>query len=138
MAQGFAVGPDRLTFLTKVLGLTTPQQEQAKSILSDEESAVKPLIDQMKEASDELVSAAKTADGDIDGAAAQIGTISGQIVALDAKPAAKVYQLLTSSQKQKFDQLPPPLLATPSLLGPGPGMVMSRHFETVAVPGPAQ
>jgi Spy/CpxP family protein refolding chaperone len=134
--QGFVVGPDRLTFLTSFLTLTAAQQEQAKTVLSDEESAVKPLMDQMKEASDELTSAMKTPDGDIDEVAAQIGSISGQLVALDAKAAARIYQLLTSAQKQRFDQLPHPLLATPSLLGPGPAFAVSGRIETVSGPGP--
>jgi len=136
--QGFVVGPDRLAFLTTFLTLTAAQQEQAKAVLSEEDSAVKPLMDQMKEASDELASVMKTRDGDIDEVAAQIGSISGQLVALDAKAAGRIYQLLTSAQKQRFDQLPNPLLATPSLLGPGPGFAVSGHIETVSGSGPAR
>lgn len=134
--QRFAAGPDRLTFLTEFLTLTASQQEQSKAILDEEESAVNPVMEQMKDASDELAAAAKNPDGDIDSAAAQIGSLSGQIIALDAKAAARLYQLLTSAQKHKFDQLPPPLLVTPSLLGPGPGIAVSGHFETA--PGPAR
>src|SRR5215471_7201887 len=55
---------DRLKFLTSLLALTPNQQEQAKTILDDERSALQPLVDQMKQASAALDSAEKIASPD--------------------------------------------------------------------------
>src|SRR5215475_21046 len=52
-------GVNHLAMLTKILSLTASQQAQAKTILDQEETAAKPLVDQLKEAWDALASAEK-------------------------------------------------------------------------------
>ena len=125
MSLGGVSGADRLTFLTKFLALTPTQQERAKAILDDEKSALEPLIEQMEQASVALDSAEKAAvpDNETDQLAANVGTIYGQMLGLEAKAAAKIYAQLTAGQKQKLDQFPrPEIVPVTSILGPMPVM----------------
>jgi len=106
-----------------MLGLTANQQEQAKVILDDEEAARKPLVEQLKQASENLVSAQKTGapDAEIDQLARNMASISGEILALDAKAQSKIYGQLSAAQKQRVEQLPHPFFAPSApLLPPGP------------------
>ena len=123
---GFSVGPgamDRLSMLTNMLSLTTNQQEQAKVAFDEEEAVSKPLVEQLKQASDALVSAEKAAapDAEIDQLARNMATISGEVLAADAKAQSKIYSQLTAQQKQKVEQFPHPFFAPSApLLPPGP------------------
>jgi len=131
MSLGGVGGADRLTFLTKFLALTPTQQERAKAILDDEKSALEPLIEQMEQASAALDSAEKAAapDNETDQLAANVGTIYGQMLGLEAKAASRIYAQLTAGQKQKLDQFPrPEIVPVTSILGPVPvmgGMTMT-------------
>jgi Spy/CpxP family protein refolding chaperone len=121
---GFSAGGmNRLTMLTSMLALNTNQQEQIKAILDEEDASSKPLMDQLKQASDTLVSAQKAGapDAEIDHLARNLANISGEILALDAKAQSKVYSQLTAEQKQRLEQLPHPFFAPSApLLPPGP------------------
>jgi Spy/CpxP family protein refolding chaperone len=80
-------------------------------------------MDQLKQASDTLVSAQKAGapDAEIDHLARNLANISGEILALDAKAQSKVYSQLTAEQKQRLEQLPHPFFAPSApLLPPGP------------------
>jgi len=125
ISLGGVSGADRLAFLTKFLALTPTQQEQARAILDDEKSALQPLIEQMEQASAALDSAEKAAvpDNETDQLAANVGTIYGQMLGLEAKAASKIYAQLTAGQKQKLDQFPrPEIVPVTSILGPMPVM----------------
>ena len=127
----FAGGANRLELLINILSLTASQQAQAKAILDDEEAASRPFIEQVKQAFDALESAEKTAAGDqeIDQLATNLAAISGQLLTLDARAAAKIYAQLTPEQKQKLDQLPhPPFLLSAPLLPPIPLLPSSASF----------
>ena len=118
-----AGGPNHLGALTSMLGLTANQREQAKAALDEEEAASKPLLEQLKQASENLMSAQKTGapDGEIDQLARNMADIYGDILALDAKAQSKIYGQLTVEQKQKVEQLPHPFFAPSApLLPPGP------------------
>lgn len=128
-------GANRFEFLTKLLAFTPTQQEQAKAILDDEESALKPLIDQMKQASAALESAEKSAasDDELDQLGSNVGSIYAQMVSLEAKAASRIYAQLTPQQKQKLDQFPEPgVVPLSSILGPVPmmgAMTVGVHTE---------
>jgi len=118
-----AGGPNRLAALTNMLALTANQQEQAKAILDDEEAVSKPLLEQLKHASESLASAEKTGapDTEIDQLARNMADIYGDILALDANAQSKIYGQLSAEQKQKVEQLPHPFFAPSApLLPPGP------------------
>src|SRR5262245_60834634 len=65
---GIAGGVDRVAILTHMLSLNSSQQAQAKAVFDEEDAAVKPLVEQLKQASDALRSAQKSAvpDAEID------------------------------------------------------------------------
>ena len=116
-------GPNHLAALTSMLGLAASQQEQAKAILADEEAASKPLVEQLEQASESLLSAKKTGspDAEIDQLARNMYDISGDILALDAKAPSRIYGQLSAEQKQRVEQLPHPFFAPSApLLPPGP------------------
>jgi Spy/CpxP family protein refolding chaperone len=140
--QGMAIsvggmdGMDRLEFLSNLLALTPGQQEQAKAILDDEKAALKPLLGQMKQASDDLNAAEKkdAPDDQMDQLASSVASVYGQMLSLEAKAASKIYLQLTPKQRQKLDQLPPPPAFIPlaSVLGPLPmvGEVVTFHTRS--------
>ena len=118
-----AGGPNHLAALTSMLELTANQQEQAKTILDEEEAASKPLVEQLKQASEGLLAAEKTGapDAEIDHLARNMADICGEILALDAKAQSKIYGQLNAEQKQRVEQLPHPFFAPSApLLPPGP------------------
>jgi len=115
--------PNPLAVLSSMLGLTASQQDQAKAVLDEEAAASKPLVEQLKQASESLMSAQKTGapDAEIDQLARNIADIAGDILALDAKAQSKIYGQLSAEQKQKVEQLPHPFFAPSApLLPPGP------------------
>jgi Spy/CpxP family protein refolding chaperone len=118
----------RAAILASLLGLTAHQQDQAKEIFDEEQSVTRPLVDQLKEATDALASAEKTAPNnpDIDLLATNMANISGQLLAVDAEAESQIYALLTDGQRQKLDQLPHPLFVPSGpLFPPGPVFAMS-------------
>lgn len=119
---------DRVAMLTNLLALTTSQQEDAKTIFNDEDTTTKPLIDQLKQATNTLGMAEKTAAADtyLDQLAANVANITSQILAADAKAQSKIYALLTAEQQQKLDQLPHPFFVPSApLLPPAPIFISS-------------
>jgi Spy/CpxP family protein refolding chaperone len=133
-----AGGMGRLAILTGMLALTANQQEQAKAIFDEEEAVLKPLVEQLEQASDTLASAEKAAapDAEIDQLARNMASISGEILAVDAKAQSKIYSQLTAEQKQKVEQLPHPFFAPSApLLPPGPVFISTSggHLQNRAV-----
>lgn len=119
---------NRAEMLANLLSLTSSQQNRIKAIFNDEETASKPLVDQLKQASDALASAEKaSADNpDIEPLAANVASISGQLLAADAKAESQVYALLIDSQREKLERFPHPLFVPSGpLLPPGPVFAMS-------------
>jgi hypothetical protein len=86
-------------------------KHQVKAIFDDEEVSSRALLNQLKESSDALKAAEKAgADNpSIDTLAAEVASISGRLLAADARVESEVYALLSRGQRQKLDQLPQPL-----------------------------
>jgi len=128
--QGFSVSVggkmNRAAMLADLLSLTSSQEEQARAIFSDEETASKPLVDQLKQAYDALTAAEKAAadNPEIEPLAANVASISGQILATDARAESQVYALLTESQREKLERMPHPLFVPSGPLLP-PGQVFA-------------
>ena len=116
-------GMNQLAMLTNMLSLTASQQQKTKTILDQEKTAAQPLVEQLKEAWDNLATAEKTAapESEIDQIARNIASLSGEILALDAKAQSKIYGQLNAEQRQRVEELPHPFFAPSApLLPPGP------------------
>ncbi|WP_321478304.1 Spy/CpxP family protein refolding chaperone [uncultured Paludibaculum sp.] len=107
----------RVEMLTKRLGLTDTQKASATTIYTDAETAAETARANLSTLQETLSAAVKTNNtGTIDATAAQIGTVNGQVLAIQTKAEAALYAILTPDQQTKFDSTPH---------GPG-GMGMSR------------
>lgn len=144
LAQPPAGGPPRtppdpakvakriVAHLADELNLTDSQQTQATKIFQDAATAEQPLQASLKTAHDSLAAAIKTNNGTtsntIHSLALQIGTLTGQMVALQSTAQSQFYAILTPDQQTKFADLPGGGLGGfgmrgfgPPLGGPGPG-----------------
>lgn len=126
---GFAVaGPeiDRLEMLTSMLSLNANQRDQAKPILDEDQALSKPLAEQLKQATEALATAEKAGapDAEIDQLARNLASISGELLAVDAKAQSRIYSQLTPEQKQRLEQMPRPFFVPSApLFPPGPMFV---------------
>ena len=113
LGHGSATPPDTATvvqrqvsFLTTLLTLTTGQVTQATTIFTTAINAITPLQTSIATARTSLAAAVKSnATATIDQLSTTIGTLTGQITAIDNKADAAFYALLTADQKTKLDQL---------------------------------
>lgn len=96
----------RLDYLTGYLGLSEAQRTQAQTIFSAADTASETARGQLTAARDALNTAirANASDAEIDRLSAAIGTIEGQLTAIQAKASARFYALLTAEQRTKYDQ----------------------------------
>ena len=97
----------QVSFLTTLLTLTTGQATQATTIFTTALNAITPLetqIDYGARPRSPRPSRANTT-ATITTQAAAIGTLQGQIIAINAKADAAFYLLLTADQKTKLDNL---------------------------------
>jgi Spy/CpxP family protein refolding chaperone len=96
----------QVSFLTKLLTLTTGQVTQATTIFTASITAVQALQTQVTAADTALVTAIKANNtANITTQATLLGTLHGQALAIDAKADAAFYLLLTTDQKTKLDSL---------------------------------
>jgi Spy/CpxP family protein refolding chaperone len=104
----------RIQQLTTTLALTATQQQQAKTILTEEAAAISALQPKMAAANEALKNAIHTTglDADIERAAAEQGALLTQMTISRGKSQAKLRAILTPEQKEKLD----------SVGGPGRGM----------------
>jgi Spy/CpxP family protein refolding chaperone len=94
-----------VAMLTKMLGLTTEQQQNATTIFTNAHGNEANFHDSMKNAHDSLNTAVKSNDANaITQAAATIGNLTAQMVAQHAKAEAAFYQILTPDQQAKFNE----------------------------------
>lgn len=101
--------------LTTLLTLTTAQQAQATTIFTNALTAITPLQANEATARQALPAAVKgNATSTIDTLTSTIGSLSGQIMAIQNKADAAFYAILTSDQQTTLGQ-------TNFLNGPGPG-----------------
>ncbi|MCX6627034.1 MAG: hypothetical protein NTW28_05335 [Candidatus Solibacter sp.] len=96
----------QVSFLTTLLTLSTGQVTQATTIFTTALNSITPIETQITTAETALSAAIKTnTTATITTQATTIGTLQGQIVAINAKADAAFYLLLTADQKTKLDSL---------------------------------
>ncbi len=97
----------RVEQLTTLLGLTTAQQAQATAIFTNALTASQTVQSSMHTDRDSLAAAIKANNtATIDQVSAAIGTLQGQLTAINAKADAAFYAILTPDQQAKYDALP--------------------------------
>ncbi len=90
----------QVSFLTTLLTLTTSQAATATTIFTNELNAITPIQTNITTAQTALAAAVKTNSAStIATQSALIGTLTGQIVALEANADAGFYALLTTAQQ---------------------------------------
>ena len=94
----------RVNALTNRLGLTEDQKAKATSIFTEAQTAAQSVRSSMRTAHDSLSEAIKDNNtAAIDQQSATLGTLCGQLTAIDSKAEAAFYSILTADQKTKFD-----------------------------------
>ena len=111
---------NQVTRLTSLLTLTTAQQAQATTIFTNAVNAITPLQTSEATARQSLPAAVKSnATSTIDQLSTTIGSLIGQIMAVQNKADAAFYAILTADQQTKLSQTN--FLNGPGGFGPGPG-----------------
>lgn len=96
----------RVEFLTKMLTLTDTQAAAATKIFTDEIAAAQAASANAEADRTALAEAVKKNDlASIDRLAAELGAISGRVMAIHGKADAAFYVLLTPDQQTKYDTL---------------------------------
>ncbi len=96
----------RVSYLTTVLSLSKPQQQQATTIFTNAANDGSTMHDSLRSAHESLAAAVKSNDNvAIEQAATTIGNIIAQLTAARAKADAAFYQILTPDQQNKMTQL---------------------------------
>ena len=90
--------------LTNLLSLTATQVTTVKELFTAEQTAMSGQRTALETAHSALQTAVQNnaPDAQIDIAAAQVGTVQGQIAAVHAKTQAKLFAALTAEQRQKL------------------------------------
>ena len=95
----------RVDFLASQLSLTDDQKTQALSIFTNARSAADNARSSLQTTNQSLPDAVKKNDtAAIDQLSTTIGSLTGQLTAIERKADAAFYALLTADQKAKFDQ----------------------------------
>lgn len=96
----------KVSFLKALLSLTDAQVSQETTIATNALAAETPLKSSLSTARTSLRDAVKANNtATIDSLSTQIGTLTGQISAIESKAEAAFYALLTADQKTKYDAL---------------------------------
>jgi Spy/CpxP family protein refolding chaperone len=96
----------RIQFLTNMLSLTPAQQQQATTIFTNSGTSEQSVHQSLRTAHQNLEAAVKANNlSSIDQIAAQIGTLTTQMVSDEAKAQAAFYQILTPDQQAKLSQM---------------------------------
>jgi Spy/CpxP family protein refolding chaperone len=116
MRRGGAAGdpPDpaamitmRVNMLTARLNLTDAQKTQAISIFTSAHTAAAPVQTSIQARRDELSAAVKSSNiGLIESEAQALGTLQGQLTAIESKAEAAFYAVLTADQRKLYDAMP--------------------------------
>lgn len=97
----------RVNFLTTLLTLTDDQKALATTIFTNAYTEGQTVSSNLKTAHQSLSDAVKTNNAaSIDQISASIGTIEGQLTAINAKADAAFYAILTPAQKATYDAAP--------------------------------
>ena len=97
----------RVSRLATLLGLTDAQQAQATTIFTNAFTASQSIHTSLDGARQSLA-AAVTANSPatIDQVSGTIGTLEGQLLAINSKAEAAFYAILTTDQQTKYDAMP--------------------------------
>ena len=105
--------------LATLLTLTDAQKTQATTIFTNAYNSSQSIQTSLQTDQQTLAAAVKANNTTtIDQVATTIGTLQGQLTAINAKADAAFYALLTADQKAKYDALPH---GGPGFGGPGRG-----------------
>jgi len=110
-AQGPVLTPEeriakRVEMMTKVLDLTEAQAASITAILTKEVADMEPLRAQLETLRGQLKDAVQSADlSGIDTTAAAMGTVHGQIIAIQAKTRVAILAVLTPEQIAKLEAI---------------------------------
>lgn len=97
----------RVDRLATLLSLTDAQKAQATTIFTDAFTAGQSIHTSLQTDHDSLSAAVKANDtASIDKVSGLIGTLHGQLTAINSKADAAFYAILTADQKAKYDALP--------------------------------
>jgi len=97
----------RVSRLATSLSLTDAQTAQATTIFTNAQSASQSILSSLQTARQSLSDAVKANNtATIDQVSVTIGTLEGQLAAINAKADAAFYAILTADQKTKYDSLP--------------------------------
>lgn len=111
----------RVGMLAVRLKLTDGQKAQAETIFTDAARSSANLRANLRTANQGLHEAIrKNSGGEIESAAATVGTLTGQLAAINGKADAAFYQILTAEQKAAYDAMPPGGMGG-GMGGPGAG-----------------
>jgi Spy/CpxP family protein refolding chaperone len=98
---------NRVNHLSTLLTLTDDQKAQATTIFTNAYTAGQSVSSSLQTAHQSLTDAVKTNNAaSIDQVSANIGTIQGQLTAINAKADAAFYAILTPAQKTTYDAAP--------------------------------
>ena len=93
--------------LDRELALTDAQRTQIRVLLTAQQTAIKPVLDQLRQAQRQLDAAILQIpedDGLIQFQVTAVSTLQAEVAVARAKTEAQIYQLLTSDQQQKVQQ----------------------------------
>jgi len=107
----------RVNMLASVLSLTDAQKTTATNIFTTAATSAETIRTNMQTARQSLSEAIKKNDtATIDQASATVGTLTGQLTAVESRADAAFYATLTADQKTKYDAMPH---GGPGFGGPG-------------------
>lgn len=94
----------RVNALADRLGLTDDQKAKATTIFTDAQAAAQSIRSSSRTTRESLTEAIKNNNtAAIDQLSATLGTLTGQLTAIDSKADAAFYAILNADQKAKFD-----------------------------------
>ena len=98
---------NKVAHLATLLTLTDDQKARATSIFTDAFTSSQTIQTNLRTARESLPAAVKANNpSSIDQLASTVGSLTGQLIAIDSKADAAFYNLLTTDQRTKFDSLP--------------------------------
>jgi Spy/CpxP family protein refolding chaperone len=97
----------RVSYLVSLLGLSDAQKTQATTIFTNAYTAAQSILTSVQTDRGALAAAIKAdSPATIDQLAASIGTLEGQLTAINAKADAAFYAILTAAQQATYDSMP--------------------------------
>src|SRR5690349_1738478 len=94
----------RVAMLASLLNLTDAQKTEATTIFTNAQSASQTVRDSLQTQRQSLAAAVKANNtATIDSLSQTIGSLEGQLVAINSKAEAAFYAILTADQQAKYD-----------------------------------